>query len=103
MKRLFALPAFAGLLFFSTGPCLAQAPGEAHQVQFAKGALSATLTGSIGGYTFIDYKLRASAGKAMNVVLNTNNVSNDFNVLPSGLETALFNGSTSGEKWAGTL
>jgi hypothetical protein len=103
MKTLFALLAFAGPLFIAHTPCLAQPPGEIHQVRFAKGASSATLKGSISGDRYVDYKLRAGAGQTMNVALKTTNLANYFNVLPPGSKTAIFIGSTSGEKWTGTL
>jgi hypothetical protein len=76
---------------------------KVHQIKFAHGASSAKVEGVIAGRESIDYKLGARAGQTMSVALQTSNASNYFNVLPPGAETALFVGSTSGNKWTGTL
>jgi hypothetical protein len=39
----------------------------------------------------------------MSVTLKTNNLSNDFHVLPPGSESAAFIGSISGNEWTGVL
>jgi len=73
-------------------------------LQFAKGASSATVKGSIKGGATIDYKLRAKAGQTMNVALKTSNAANYFNVLPPGSkDVAIFIGSTEGNEWTGAL
>jgi hypothetical protein len=51
----------------------------------------------------VDYLLPASAGQTMTVVLETNNTSNYFNVLAPGLIEAIFIGSTSGNRFEGSL
>jgi hypothetical protein len=77
---------------------------ESRPLQFAKGASSATVKGSLKGDKTIDYKLRAKAGQTMNVTLKTNNAGNYFNVLPPGSkDVAIFVGSTSGNEWTGPL
>jgi hypothetical protein len=77
---------------------------ESRPIQFAKGASSATVKGSLKGYRFIDYKLRAKAGQTMSVKLKTSNGANYFNVLPPGSnDVAIFIGSTSGNEWTGPL
>jgi hypothetical protein len=77
---------------------------ESKPIQFAKGASSATLKGSLKGDKVIDYKLRAQAGQTMSVTLKTSNASNYFNVLPPGSkDVAIFVGSTSGNEWTGPL
>ncbi len=78
-------------------------PIKVQQIRFTAGASSATVKGSISGDKMIDYKLNAKAGQTMSVKLRTSNLSNYFNVLPPGSETALFIGSTSGNEWTGTL
>lgn len=91
-------------LFLLLGSSLAYA-GEIRMVdvQFKAHETDATVKGSIKGRQIIDYRLRAKAGQQMRVSLSTGNLSNYFNVLPSGSETALFIGSTSGNNWTGTL
>jgi len=76
---------------------------ERRPVQFAKGASSATVKGTIKGDQTIDYVLRAKAGQTMRVKLDTRHTALYFNVLPPGSETALHVGSTSGNEWAGAL
>jgi hypothetical protein len=77
---------------------------EARQIQFAKGASSATVKGTLKGDRTIDYKLRARAGQTMTVKLKTGNAANYFNVLPPGSkDVAIFVGSTDGNEWTGTL
>lgn len=77
---------------------------QSKPVQFAKGATSATLQGSLKGDQTIDYKLRARAGQTMTVSLKTSNASNYFNVLPPGSQdVAIFVGSSDGNDWTGTL
>lgn len=73
-------------------------------IQFAKGATSATVKGSLKGDSTIDYKLRAKAGQTMTVVLKSSNGSNYFNVLPPGSsDVAIFIGSNEGNEWKGVL
>jgi hypothetical protein len=73
-------------------------------IQFAKGATSATVKGTIKGDQTIDYKLRARAGQTMRVSLKTGNASNYFNVLPPGSnDVAVFVGSNDGNEWTGQL
>jgi hypothetical protein len=77
---------------------------ETRAVQFARGASSATVRGSLRGDAIIDYTLRARAGQTMSVALKTSNPSNYFNVLPPGSrDVAVFVGSTGGNEWTGAL
>lgn len=77
---------------------------ETKPIQFAKGASSATVKGTLKGDRTIDYKLRARAGQTMSVKLTTSNDANYFNVLPPGSnDAAIFVGSTSGNEWVGAL
>lgn len=76
---------------------------KSQTVRFAPGSSSATLKGSIRGYQSIDYILRARAGQTLSVTLATRHGANYFNVLPPGSEAGLFNGSTGGNEWTGTL
>ena len=63
-------------------------------VHFKANETGTTIKGSIKGREIIDYRLKAKAEQRMTVNLSTSNLSNYFNVLPPGSETALFVGST---------
>lgn len=54
------------------------------RVQFAKGANSATVEGTIKGYQTVDYVLHASQGQSMNVSMATRNTATYFNILAPG-------------------
>jgi len=73
------------------------------QVQFPKGATSASLKGKLKGDETVDYVLQAAAGQSMVVVFKPGNPSAYFNVLPPGSDAAIFIGSTSGGRYEGTL
>ena len=81
----------------------AHAQIRTERVQFAKGASSKTITGSIKGDASVDYVVGARAGQTMSVSLKPGNPSNYFNVLPPGSDTALFVGSSSGNTYSGRL
>jgi hypothetical protein len=77
---------------------------RSERVQFAPGANSATIESSMTGGDTVDFVLRAREGQAMNVSMASDNPSSYFNILaPGGTEAALFNGSTSGNQYEGTL
>ncbi|MFZ5506480.1 MAG: hypothetical protein ACOY7P_13425 [Pseudomonadota bacterium] len=77
---------------------------ESIPVRFAKGASSATLTGTLKGDRIVDYRLRARAGQTLSVRLETGHTANYFNVLPPGSrDEAIFIGSTQGTEWTGQL
>ena len=74
------------------------------RVQFAKGANSATVEGTIKGYQTVDYVLHASQGQSMNVSMATRNTATYFNILaPGETEVAFFNGSVSENQYEGVL
>lgn len=74
------------------------------RVQFAKGASSATVQGTIKGYETVDYLLHASQGQSMNVSMATKNSATYFNILaPGQTEIAFFNGSVSENQYEGQL
>lgn len=77
---------------------------RAERVQFAKGASSTTVEGSIKGYEIVDYVVRASQGQSMNVSLATPHTATYFNLLaPGQTEVAFFNGSVSENQYEGVL
>ena len=80
-----------------------QAADRTETVRFAAGASGATIDGAITGYDGVNYQLGASAGQAMQVLFSPDNTSCYFNVLPPGSQTAIFNGSTSGNEFSSRL
>ena len=83
---------------------MAATPIETRPLEFAKGASSATVKGTVHGDQTIDYMLRARAGQTMSVKLATRHGANYFNVLPPGSDNvAIFVGSTGGNEWSGAL
>jgi hypothetical protein len=53
-------------------------------VQFKAHETGTTVKGSIKGREIVDYRLKAKAGQQMTVSLSTSNLSNYFNVQPTG-------------------
>ena len=92
-----AMLALAGLLP-AAGVVAADGDQRIEVVRFAKDASSATLTGSIKGNQYVDYKVRAGAGQTLSVMLKSGNPQNYFNINPPGTETSMFIGSTSGHQ-----
>jgi hypothetical protein len=74
-------------------------PGIRHQqVQFAKGASSASLQGKLKGDEMVDYVVRAGAGQTLTVALKKTNSQNYFNVLPPGsADVAMYVGQAGGD------
>ena len=87
----FAKPAFLAVaLSTNFVPSLPLIAHTSH-VQFQRGSDTATLSGTITGAEYADYKLRANAGQKMSVALT---------ILPPGSSgEAIFNGSTSPERY----
>jgi hypothetical protein len=91
------------LLLVLVLPALASDASREERVHFKAGADGATVKGHIRGREYIDYLLGAKAGQRMTATLHTDNASAYFNVLPAGSEEALFVGSSSGNRYDGTL
>jgi hypothetical protein len=86
------------------GPASAAPPGIREvQVSFEAGTTRTTLQGKLSGDETVDYKVKAAAGQSMAVTFKPTNASAYFNVLPPGSDTAIFIGSTSGNRFEGTL
>ncbi len=85
------------------GTSLAADGIQSKPLQFAKGANSATVKGSIQGQQTIDYKLRAKAGQTMKVSLKSGNPGLAFNVLPPGSKDVAIEGAIGQQEWSGTL
>lgn len=90
-------------LVIAGSPGLALAADQTQRVQFAPGATSTTLTGTVKGYDTARYLLGASGGQTMTVRLQAQNTSCYFNVAAPGAEEALFNGSINGDSYNGEL
>jgi hypothetical protein len=81
-------------------------PASAQQetvVAFAKGASSQTLKGSIKGDQDHSYVVNARAGQTLTVDFKPTNASAYFNVTAPGADSAMFIGSTSGNRFSGPL
>lgn len=75
---------------------------EAHTVHFSRGTTGATIHGSITGGDFVDYRLSAGQGQAMDVIVSPETVY--FNVLaPGSSGEALFNSSINGNEFGESL
>ncbi len=72
-------------------------------VKFRDGTSSANISGTISGYDGISYRLGAKADQSMSVLFNPDNTSCYFNVLPPDSQTAIFNGSITGNEFASQL
>jgi len=93
-----------GLLPLGMAWAMAATTIETRPIQFAKGASSATVKGTIQGDQTVDYTVRARAGQTMSVKLDTRHGANYFNVLPPGSDdVAIFVGSSGGNAWSGPL
>ena len=74
------------------------------RVQFKAGTSQTTLKGHLRGDGDVDYLLGAKAGQRMTVEMHTDNPQNYFNILPPRSDDeALFVGSSSGNRFEGTL
>ena len=72
-------------------------------VRFKAGESTAAIKGMLKGDETVDYILNARAGQSMVVNLECKNKSAYFNVLPPGSDSAIFIGSTLGNKFEGEL
>jgi hypothetical protein len=81
-------------------PALAQ---QQVVVTFAKGTSSQTLKGSIKGDQSRDYIVDARAGQTLTVDFKPSNASAYFNVIAPGADSAMFIGSTEGNRFSGQL
>lgn len=74
------------------------------RVTFKSGSSSAVKEGTIKGEQTIDYVLNAQKGQSMNVSLASKSGSIYFNIIePGETNVAIFNSSTSGNQFEGTL
>ncbi|MEN9061652.1 SH3 domain-containing protein [Ponticoccus litoralis] len=73
------------------------------RVTFAPGTSGATISDRLRGYESIDYLLGASAGQTMTIEFTPSNPSAYFNLLVGNDPAAIHIGSTSGNRFSGTL
>jgi hypothetical protein len=81
-------------------------PASAQQetvVAFAKGTSSQTLKGTIKGDQSHNYIVDARAGQTLTIDFKPTNASAYFNVTAPGADSAMFIGSTSGNRFSGPL
>ena len=76
---------------------------RSEQVTFKPGEIGETIKGQIKGRQIVDYRLNAKAGQLLAVILESSNRSNYFNVMEPGSDSAMFIGSTSGNRFVGRL
>jgi hypothetical protein len=104
MRGLLPVRGLALSIALSLGSASLAADGiQSKTIQFAKGASSATVKGSIQGRQTIDYKLRARAGQTMTVNLKSGNPGLAFNVLPPGSKDVAIEGAIGLQDWSGAL
>ena len=94
--RLFLVPVFATLV------CPATAADKRVPVVFPGGQPAITLKGTVKGYDGVEYLLSSAAGGRWAITLQATG-STYFNVTAPGADSALFIGSTSGNKFEGAL
>ena len=84
-------------------PLAAQDAVKTVPVNFAGGVGAKAIKGAVRGYATVNYAVPARAGQTMTVRLTTSNRSSYFNVIAPGADTALFNGSTTGNRFSATI
>ncbi|WP_430389072.1 hypothetical protein [Blastomonas fulva] len=83
---------------------IAQAPmPKPERVQFAKGASSKAIKGTIKGDQSRVFVVNLRAGQKVSVKLVSSNASANFNVTAPGAQQAMFIGSTSGASFQDTV
>jgi hypothetical protein len=98
MFRVVVLGALIATVAQAAGPKIREVP-----VQFPKGETGVSLKGKLKGDETVDYNVRVAAGQSMAIVFKPGNPSAYFNVLPPGSDSAIFIGSTSGNRYEGAL
>ena len=77
---------------------------RSERVHFARGMASTVIKGQIRGYRYVDYQVRAGAGQALSIEMQTSNAASYFNILPpDSADVAMFNGSLAGNRFSGVL
>jgi hypothetical protein len=95
--------ALAGLCLTAALVATAPATAAVQDLQFARGASSTTVSGSITGRDDNRYRVRAKEGQTIKVTLTPRRPSTYFNVNPPGSDQSLFVGSNEGTVYEGRL
>ncbi len=96
-------PALAGLCLAAAMLVTAPAAAAVKDLQFARGASSATVSGSITGRDDNRYRVRVQEGQTIKVTLTPRRPSTYFNVNPPGSDQSIFVGSNEGNVYEGRL
>ena len=72
-------------------------------IHFAHNATAADLNGSLKGYDSANFMIAGAAGQTLAVSFKPSNASCYFNVNAPGSDEAIFNGSSDGNSFSGTL
>jgi hypothetical protein len=76
---------------------------EAKNIQFARGTTGSTVSGSINGDQYIDYRISVRAGQRMDINLQRTKGSPYLNVLePGSNDVAVYNSSMNEQRYSGT-
>ncbi|ULQ55984.1 hypothetical protein KJS94_15145 [Flavihumibacter rivuli] len=77
---------------------------QVNVIRFEPGKSAITLSGSIKGYQYIDYTLKAEKGQQLTVSMVTKHTSTYYNILPPGSQdVAIYNASINGLQYSGEL
>jgi hypothetical protein len=95
--------AFLAILAIAAAPALAVVDLQRENVEFQPGKNSVSIKAKIRGDRTVDYRVRVTTGQNLLVTLKASNRMTYFNVLPPDDETALFVGSSSGDRYSGKL
>ena len=76
------------------------AAARKERVSFARGAMSATIQGTLKGDGDVDYLVRAAAGQTLRIEFRASHGQNNFNVLPPGsTNVAMYSSRDTGERF----
>lgn len=104
LSRIGRIVLLAGLALAScAAACGADLKARDLTLRPANGRAAATVKGTIQGRQTFDYRVQARQGQSIAVGFSASNASAYFNLLPPGDETALFVGSTGGNRYAAEL
>ncbi len=84
-------------------PAAALAADRVEVVRFKPGTFSSVVKSSLKGYDGATYNIDAREGQVMQVLFAPSNRSCHMNVLPPGGDTAIFNGSITGNEFSKNL
>jgi len=93
--RRFSVILFLSLPIFGIGQ-------SSKSIFFPKNKNSTTVTGTVKGSQYIDYRLNVQKGQTLSSSINSKNTSVFFNILPPGSkDVAIYNSSTESNKYSG--